>query len=136
VKTYGDVLEEYEWHAESKCADAAGAPSDKQTIGLLAGRHVSIRALKYVGKESNHLQEVESGLMHAAESVYTEYRDARYDEWQVIRQALWKVSLDEFERMTGKSRRMLIDARTGRRRSRPANRALLAALAHKLGMLR
>jgi hypothetical protein len=37
VKTYGDVLREYEYHAESKCAGATGAPSDKQTIGLSAG---------------------------------------------------------------------------------------------------
>jgi hypothetical protein len=40
VKTYGDVLLEYEFHAESKCADADGKPSDKQTVGLLWRRHV------------------------------------------------------------------------------------------------
>jgi hypothetical protein len=28
VKTYGDVILEYEFHAESKCADAEGNPSD------------------------------------------------------------------------------------------------------------
>ena len=36
VKSYGDVLEEYEFHEEAKCADASGAPCDKQTVGLLA----------------------------------------------------------------------------------------------------
>ncbi len=93
VKTYGDVLEEYEWHAESKCADANGAPSDKTTIGLLQRRHVRIRVLKYIGKESNHLEDVESGVLHAAESVYTEYPDPRHEEWNTIRQALRRVSL-------------------------------------------
>jgi hypothetical protein len=43
------------------------------------------------------LEDVESGLMHAAESVYTEYPDARHDEWPAIREALWEVSLDDFE---------------------------------------
>ena len=132
VKTYGDVLEEYEWHAESRCADATGAPSDKQTIGLLGRRHVRIRALKYVGKESNHLEDVESGSVHAAESVYTEYPDPRHDEWPTVCEALWNVSLDDFEQMTGKSRRMLIDARTGRRRPRYHHRVMLAALARKI----
>lgn len=74
--------------------------------------------------------------MHAAESVYTEYPDSRHDEWRVIRQALWNVSLVDFERMTGKSRRMLIDARMGRRKPHHRHRVLLAALARKLGTLR
>jgi hypothetical protein len=39
VKTYGEVIEEYAYHSESKCADANGQPSDKQTIGLLHRRH-------------------------------------------------------------------------------------------------
>jgi hypothetical protein len=60
VKTYGNVLEEYEWHSESKCADANGSPSEKGTIGLLQRRHVLIRAMKYIGKESNHPENVEA----------------------------------------------------------------------------
>jgi len=69
VKTYGDVLREYEFHAESKCADAHGQPSGKQTIGLLQRRHVRIGEIKYIGKESNSLEEVEAGLIHAAQNV-------------------------------------------------------------------
>ena len=34
VKTYGEIAREYEFHPESKCADANGNPCDKQTIGL------------------------------------------------------------------------------------------------------
>ena len=34
VKSYGDVLEEYEFHEEAKCADARGAPCGKQSVGL------------------------------------------------------------------------------------------------------
>ena len=36
VKSYGDVLEEYEFHEEAKCADASGAPCGKQTVGASA----------------------------------------------------------------------------------------------------
>jgi hypothetical protein len=135
VKTYGDVLEEYEYHPESKCADASGAPSEKTTIGLLQRRHVLVQAIKYIGKESNHLEDVESGVLHAVESVYTEYPDPRHDEWGAVCEALRHVSLTEFERLTGKSRRMLIDARKGRRRPHARNRRLIAGIARQLGQL-
>jgi hypothetical protein len=36
VKNYGDVLEEYEFHEEAKCADASGTPCGKQTVGAAA----------------------------------------------------------------------------------------------------
>ena len=58
---------------------------------------------------------MESGLIHAAGDVYTVYRDPRRDEWQTrIAPALKKIPLKQFERVTGKSRRLPIDARTGR----------------------
>jgi hypothetical protein len=97
VKTYGEILREYEFHSESKCADAAhaaGNPCEKQTVGLLQRRHVRIGHIKYIGKESNSLEDVESGLLHSADSVYTEYPDPSRDEWQtVILPALRKVPL-------------------------------------------
>jgi hypothetical protein len=34
----------------------------------------------YIGKESNSLEEVESGIIHAAQNVYTEYPDYRRSE--------------------------------------------------------
>ena len=36
VKSYGDVLEEYEFHEEAKCADASGEPCGKQSVGAAA----------------------------------------------------------------------------------------------------
>ena len=60
VKSYGDVLNEYEFHPEAKCADASGAPCDKQSVGLLQRRHVTIEwPPHFIGKESNKLEEVE-----------------------------------------------------------------------------
>jgi hypothetical protein len=135
VKTYGDVLDEYQWHPESKCADMSGEPSGKRTRGLLQRRHIRVAALKYIGKESNKLEDVESGLIHAAESVYTQYPDPRHDEWLTVTKALKGVSLNQFEQLTGRSRRMLIDARERRRMPHQRNRLLLAAVTRKLGIL-
>jgi hypothetical protein len=65
------VLEEYAYHPEAKCADATGAPSGRQTVGLHFPRHVVIEQVRYIGKEANELEDVEAGLVHAAdESVY------------------------------------------------------------------
>jgi hypothetical protein len=79
VKTYGDVVREYEFHPEAKCADAEGNTCERQTVGLLQRRNIRIDQIKYIGKESNSLEEIESGLIHSAENVYTEYPDARRD---------------------------------------------------------
>jgi hypothetical protein len=115
VKTYGEVLRDYEVHPESKCADAAGRPCAKQTVGLLQRRHVRIDQIKYVGKESNSLEEVDAGLLHSLDSVYTIYADARRDEWQTkILPTLKKIPLPILVEMSGLSRRTLVEIRAGR----------------------
>jgi len=136
VKTYGDVLGEYEFHAESKCADADGNPSGKQTVGLLQRRRVRIDQVKYIGKESNSLEEVESGLIHSAQNVYTGYPDPKRDEWETkIRPAMKQVTLATLTDKTGFSRRMLMKARGGRTRPHPKSQELIAAALKKLGAL-
>ena len=92
--------------------------------------------MKYIGKESSFVEEVDSGTVHNSDAVYTEYPDPRRDEWSAVRDVLWKIPLDAFEKLTGKSRRRLIDARHGRRTPQPETRALLAAVARSLGLIR
>jgi hypothetical protein len=137
VKTYGEVLGDYEFHPESKCADAAGNPCSKQTIGLLQRRHIRIDQIKYIGKESNSLEEVEAGLVHSAQSVYTEYPDSKRDEWETkIRPSLQQRGiLTLIQKETGLSHRMLIDARTGRRRPYPRHQKLIAEVLNKLHLI-
>jgi hypothetical protein len=136
VKTYGDVLREYEFHPGSKSADAKGKPSGRQTIGLLQRRHIRVGQIIYIGKESNSLEEIESGTIHSAQSVYTEYPDPRRDEWQTkIVPALKKLPIAAIMHLSGKSRSMLVRALAGRSRPRPKNRQLLASIVHRLGML-
>jgi hypothetical protein len=78
----GEVLRQYEFHVGGKSADAKGKPSGKQTFGLLRRRHVRVERIIYIGKESNRLEEIEAGVIHSPETVYTEYPDPRRDEWQ------------------------------------------------------
>ena len=81
------------------------------------------------------MEEVESGLVHAAESVYTEYSDPRRDAWETVVAALRRVPLKRFEQMRGKSRRLLIDARHGRTRPHLRHQKLLISVARTLGDL-
>jgi len=135
VKTYGELVREYEFHPESKCADAFGQTCTKQTIGLLQRRHVRIDLIKYIGKESNSLEDVESGLIHSEQNVYTEYPDPQRDEWQTkIVPTLKAIKLSTLEKESGLSRRMLIKARTGRVRPHRNNQELLSAIAKKFGL--
>jgi hypothetical protein len=138
VKTYGEVIEEYEFHAESKCADANGNICDKQTVGLLQRRHIRIDQLKFIGKESNSLENVESGLEHSEQNVYTEYVDSKRDEWVTkILPALKKPKLKilENECYPQMKRRELSNLRAGRSRPHRENWELIVSVLKKLGHL-
>ena len=116
VKSYGDVLREYEFHPEAKCADASGAPCKKQTVGLLGRRHVAIDSVTYIGKESNRLEEVEEQSLLDPSDVYTEYPDPRRDEWATkILPKLKAMPLRELMERTGLPRSTLQAIRAGRR---------------------
>jgi len=133
VKTYGDVLLEYEFHPEAKCADSSGNPCSKQSTGLLQRRHVRIGLIKYIAKESNSLENVEAGVVHSAQNVYTEYSDPRRDEWQmVILPALKKLPLKVLVAKSGISERELKYIRAGRSRPHPKNRRSLTWIAKNL----
>jgi hypothetical protein len=123
VKSYGDVLDEYEFHEEAKCADASGAPCGKQSIGLLSRRHVTIEWPPiFIGKESNKLEEVEEGGLPDASDVYTEYPNPRYDEWTTkilpeLKQP--QISVREACEGTGTSRAQMQRYRSKNKSARP-----------------
>lgn len=136
VKTYGEVLREYEFHLGAKSADAKGKPSGKQTIGLLGRRHVRVERIIYIGRESNRLEEMEAGIIHSPESVYTEYPDPRRDEWQTkILPILQKIPIAALMRVSGRSRSMLARTLAGRSRPRRRNQELLKSILHGLGVI-
>ena len=136
VKTYGELLREYELHLGAKRADAKGKPSGKQSIGLLLRRHVRVEQIVYIGRESNRLEEIESGIIHAAESVYTEYPDPRRDEWETkILPVLKKIPIAIIRKFSGRSRSMLRRTIAGKRRPRRKNREQLQLTLHRLGLI-
>ena len=129
VKSYGDVLEEYEFHEEAKCADASGEPCERQTRGLLQRRHVTIESLAFIGKESNKLEEVEEGNVPEASDVYTEYPDPRRDEWATrILPKIRSIPMRELMERSGLDRRTLQRIRRGQR-PHACNEAVLRAIA-------
>jgi hypothetical protein len=76
VKSYEDVLAEYELHPESKSA-GADERNPRKAIGLLGRRHVLVlpEDISYIGKESNRLEEVEADLEHCLEDVLEVYKE-------------------------------------------------------------
>jgi hypothetical protein len=132
VKTYGDVGSEYEHHPESKCADEHGNVCDKQTQGLLYRRHVRIGEIVCIGKESNNLEEVDAGLIHLAEIVYTAYPDQSRDVWErIIRRKLQAIPISFQMAETGLSHRMLIKARKGHVRPHLRNQQLIISVVNR-----
>lgn len=135
VKTYGDVVREYEVHPESKCADATGNPCGKQTIGLLQRRHIQIDHIKYIGKESNSLEEVEAELVHSEQSVYTEYPDPRRGYWQTkLLPILQKMSPSTVMEISGKSRSVVFEWLAGRSRPHPKTQKRIARSLREIGI--
>jgi hypothetical protein len=135
VKTFGDVLREYEFHPESKCADAGSNPCEKQTVGLLRRRHIRITQVKFIGKESNQLEAVDAGLIHCDENIYTEYIDQSRDEWQTkILPALKLLPLSRLISESGLSRRALLDIRAGRSRPHAKNQKSLSNIVRCYGV--
>lgn len=122
VKSYGDVIEDYEFHPEAKCLASDGRTCQKQSVGLLSRRHVRIDQLHYIGKESNMLEEVGEGIIQNADEVYVEYVDPRRDECETkILPALRKQPLHSLPERTGSSRRALMNLRAGKSRPHRSN---------------
>ena len=97
---------------------------------------VRIAEIIKIGKESNHLEEVDAGLIHSADDVYTEYPDQKPDRWErVLVPLLKEVPLSVLMRETGLSRRMLIKTRKGHARPHVRNQKLIIEELRRLGFL-
>jgi hypothetical protein len=137
VKSYGDVLEEYEYHEEAKCADASGAPCDKQTVGLLQRRHVAIEwPPHFIGKESNKLEDVGKGTVSDAADVYTEYPVPQHDVWMTkVLPFLRQVRAQDIIEATGISRRTVQRIRNQQTKPTAEHRLLLETFAKRQELL-
>jgi hypothetical protein len=138
IKTVGETLTDYEFHSEPKCADHTGAAGTKATIGLLQRRHVTIEFVKYMGKESNNLEEVDAGTVHCAKNIYTEYADPKRNEWEakylpILRSIPLKVLVKECRDQL--RRRAIINLRAARSKPHRRNREFLIHIFQKLKLL-
>jgi hypothetical protein len=114
VKSYADILEDYEYHPESKCADANGAACGKQSVGLLGRRHAVLDGITYIGKESNNLEDVEAETTSDVADVYTEYPDPGRDEWETKWLPMLQVANVKELEECGVSRATIYAVRSGR----------------------
>lgn len=128
VKSYGDVLREYEYHPEAKCAEADGKPCGKRTVGLLRRRHIAIDGFEYIGKESNKLEQVEEGGVPAESDVYTIYADPGRDEWKMKWLPMLRSTRVPKLLEHGVSRATIYAIRRGRRQYGSTKAKLIAAL--------
>jgi hypothetical protein len=131
VKTYRDVLVEYRQHPESKSLAPDGTPCTGTTVGFLLRRSVIALYLAHVGKESNRLEEVEAGLVHDPDEVYTEYQDPAHDPWTtLVVPVLKRMPRAVLSQQVGVSERTIAAIRNGQASPRAAHReALIRAAA-------
>jgi hypothetical protein len=102
---------------------------------LLQRRHIKIDQIKCIGKESNSLENVDEGLVHTEQNVYTEYADPKRSEWITkIQPALKKVKLAVLVKVCGKrlSRREIIELRAGRKKPHRKTQELLESILKRL----
>lgn len=83
IKTYGDVVLEYRTHREPKSLAPDGGPCTRTTSGLLKRRPVEAMRVRYVGKESNRLEDVQNGLIEDEDDVMEEYADPSNDPFRL-----------------------------------------------------
>jgi hypothetical protein len=86
--------------------------------------------LVHLGKEANKLEEVEAGLEHDPDEVYTEYTDPRRDPWlALVLPVLRQLPIRELAAAVGMSGRRLRDLLSGRARPHPSTETALACVA-------
>ena len=88
---------------------------------------------------SNSLENVDEGLVHSEQNVYTEYADPKRSEWITkIQPALKKVKLAVLVKVCGKrlSRREIIELRAGRKKPHRRTLELLKSILMMLGYLK
>ena len=76
-----EAAKAYAVHAELKSIGPDGFVCGRRTRGLLGRRELRACLIRYIGKETNLLDEVLAGVRHDPEEVLSEYEDTRRDPW-------------------------------------------------------
>ncbi len=130
VRSYRDVILEYRVHPEAKSLDANGELCAQATCGLLQRRPVELGELVYVGKESNALEQVQQGLIHATADVRTTYQVSDKTLWDLVfLPAIRRIPLQQLAKATGRGIRLIRFWRKGERQPSLEMLALLKLIA-------
>lgn len=131
VRTYRDVLIDYQGHPESKSLGPTGDRVDKWTKGLLRRRPVeALMPLHHLGKEANKLDDRVSGVALDYDDYQTEYHDPRQDEWAtLVVPVLATMARAQLAERAGVNRRSIERYIAGQARPRTAHRRLLTTIA-------
>jgi hypothetical protein len=136
LQTYRDVVREFRTRLEAKSIAANGMACTRKTVGLLQRRVVRDTYVAHVGKETNKFKEVEGGIEHDPDAIYTEYHLPDRDAWTaVVLPRLYLAKANELARLTGLSPRSIKAIRNGTQSPRRAVRARLSRVAKELGLL-
>jgi hypothetical protein len=125
VKTFRDVLTEYRLHPEAKSLGPDEKPCDRTTFGLLRRRPVkiasvtrdgeTISAITYIGKESNKLMEVASGLVTSPDDALNDYQDpAQNALWELARAVIDREPVERVAASASVSSSTVKNARAGK----------------------
>jgi hypothetical protein len=125
VKTYRSVLADYRTHPEAKSLGPDGKPCNRATVGLLSRRPVKVAAIHHIGKESNRIEDAQSGLVTDLDEVLTEYRAPERDPlWRLTIRALRTLPVEQTAANARVSERTVKRARAGRTISKTARAKL------------
>ena len=120
------MLHRYLVHPECKSADASSLVCDRATVGLLRRREIYVGRIRYIGKESNRLEEVQHGMVKNEDEARTTFHDPRLDPWFTYAIPLLKrVSSKQLARATSISSRMIKSYRSKGSQPRQGNRMKL-----------
>lgn len=129
MKSYRDVLMEFETHPETKSADSDGNACSRTTRGILHPREVHAAYIRYIGKESNLIEEVESGLVHDWDHARAIYDDSESGGWNLVVPILKEIPRAELQEVTGLSEREVRRICSGRVKPMPEIRGKLLRVA-------
>jgi hypothetical protein len=138
VKTYRTVIDQYELHPESKSLGPYGEICRGTTVGLLRRRPiVSSGRPTYIGKESNRLEEVQSGLVHTYRDAVFVYGEQGFDSWaRRVLPVLRRIPVGLLAELSGLNRRTVQRLRNGGTYPRPKNKEVLTAIAETMNIER
>jgi hypothetical protein len=121
VKTYGDTILDYATHTEPKSLAVDGKPCDRTAIGLLGRRPVTPTIIQHIGKESNRLDETQTGLLDDSDEASTRYGDRDLTVFrELVAPILQHLGVRETARRTGHGVGSVSAALSGRSTPRAA----------------